>query len=68
MSDIEAHRREMRDAVRRQHEDDLAQQRAELEERDRCESIEARESYWTGVMAQMPDHVKRTRYGSDVTS
>lgn len=57
-----------REAVRRGHEADEARRRADYEEQKLVESIEARESYWQGVMAQMPQHIRDIRYGGDVTS
>lgn len=57
-----------REAVRRGYEDDEARRRSDYEAEKLVESIEARESYWQGVMAQMPQHVRDIRYGGDVTS
>lgn len=45
--------------------EDRAAYRRDLEDRDACESVEARETHWVGVMAAMPEHVKRTLYMGD---
>lgn len=54
--------------MRRARERDWADAKERADERALCESEEAIEAYWHGVFRQMPDHVRRTRYGSDVTS
>jgi len=56
------------DMVREAAEEDERRRRADWEEQRMLESIEAMETHWVGVMAQMPEHVRRTHYGSDVTS
>jgi hypothetical protein len=48
--------------ARREEAEDRANHRAELAIRDLCESPEAVEAYWAGVMRQMPWHVKHTHY------
>lgn len=57
-----------REAMRRQEDEDRARVEAEWRLREELESIEARETYWVGVFAQMPQHIRDIRYGGDVTS
>lgn len=51
--------------LRQFEQEDRDRRRQELEDRDACESVEARETYWTGVMQQMPDHVRDIHYERD---
>jgi hypothetical protein len=51
--------------LRQFEQEDRERRWAEMAERDALESIEARETYWTGVRRQMPQHVKDTRYAGD---
>lgn len=66
----EKHRaeRDWYDAAREQEAADAARAEREWRLREELESPDAIESYWVGVMAQMPEHVRRTMYGSDITS
>lgn len=52
----------MREAVRRGHEDDQARAEAEWREQQLCESIEAREAYWSELFAGMPQWIRDVRY------
>lgn len=52
LSPREAHRRELHQAMRRQHEADLEQQRLRYEEQRELESPEAEERRWENIMRQ----------------
>lgn len=51
--------------ARRGREQDMADAKARYEEQRLVESVESRESYWSGVMAAMPEHVRQIRYAGD---
>lgn len=51
--------------LRQFEQEDREARWAEMRQRDATESVEARETYWTGVRRQMPDHVRDTRYQGD---
>ncbi len=54
--------------IRRDAADRAREQWEDYQEQRLLESVEGREQHWTGVMRQMPEHVRRTHFGSDVTS
>lgn len=51
MSPMDAHRLELHQAMRRQHEADLEQQRLSYEEQRELESPEAEEARWMALLA-----------------
>ena len=53
LSPMDAHRLEVRAAMRRQHEDDLAAQLAEYREQQAIESPEGEEARWSHTFAAM---------------
>lgn len=56
---------ERREAMRRQEDDDRAARYEELRVRDECESVDAMETYWQGVMEQRPSWIADTIYELD---
>lgn len=51
-----------REVAAKQRAEERARAKAEYEEREATESIEAMESHWAGVFAAMPDEVRNARY------